>query len=188
MAAKDPHHAQAESLDYAIPLERLERVGRARWIVTTASGQQGGNTDLVTSNQQHAERSHFSVRNRGCPATYVADVDRKILKGRVIRIWFGPNQEIDTTIESRQEGGSDKFAQTSLHSVALYDSSPVFGNDHSYPWMRQQGSRCPGFKALGLDPLPCTSYNLEIAFPCQPQPTRETQRARRRRISSVVGP
>jgi hypothetical protein len=128
------------------------------------------------------------IRNRCCPAAYVADVDRKILKGRVIGIWFGPNEEIDAAIQVGDESGSDKFAQASLYTVALHNSSAVLGNDHPYPQMRQQGSRCPGFKVLGLDPLPCTSNCLEIAFPCQPQPTRETQRARRRRISSVVGP
>jgi hypothetical protein len=71
-------------------------------------------------------------------------------------------------IQIREQSGSNELTQTPLHPVPVDDSPPMLGNHNPDPRMRQQGSRCPGFEVLGLDPLPCTSDNFEIGFPRQP--------------------
>jgi len=168
MAAQDPHGAETESLDCAVSLKRFERIGRTGWIVSTAGWQQRGNTDLVTSNQQHAERSHRSARNPGCPLTNGNHVDRQILESCFVRFWFGTNEEIDPTIQIRQQSRSNEFSQTPFYAVPVDDSAPMLGDDDPHPRMRQQGSRCPGLEVLGLNPLPCASDNFEIGLARQP--------------------
>ncbi|HET7613297.1 MAG TPA: hypothetical protein VFK26_05180 [Gemmatimonadaceae bacterium] len=71
-------------------------------------------------------------------------------------------------IQIREQSGSNELAQPPLHPVSLNDFPSMLGNDNPNPRMRQQGSRCPSFEVLGLDPLPCTSDNFEIGLARQP--------------------
>lgn len=95
-------------------------------------------------------------------------VNCQILKRCVVRIGFGTNEEIDATIQIREQPGSNELAQAPFHPVPVNDAPPVLGDHNPHPWMRQQGSRCPSFEALGLNPLPCTSDNFEIGLARQP--------------------
>lgn len=77
---------------------------------------------------------------------------------------------------------ADKLTQASFDTISLDDLSLMLGDDYAYPRMQQQGSAYPSFEALGLNSLPCTSYNFEIGLARQPRAAREAKRSRRRRI------
>jgi hypothetical protein len=58
VTAQDSPDAEPESLDDPMSLEGFERVGRTRWIVTTAGRKERRYADLVAPDQQHAYGSH----------------------------------------------------------------------------------------------------------------------------------
>ena len=95
-------------------------------------------------------------------------INCQIMKGCVVRFGLGANEQIDTTIQIREQLGPNELAKAPFHPVPVNDSPPVLGDDKAHPRMRQQGSRRQSFEPLGLNPLPCTSDNFEIGLARQP--------------------
>jgi hypothetical protein len=120
------------------------------------------------------------------PLTDGAHIFGELLKAGIVGLRLRTNEKV-STFEMRQELRAHNLAQASFDTISLDDLSLVFRDDHPHPGMQQQGNAYPGFEALGLDSLPCTSYRFEVGLARQPRATRKPKRLRRRRISTVVG-
>jgi hypothetical protein len=115
-----------------------------------------------------------------------AHIFGKLLEGGIVCLGLRTDEKV-RTFQMGQKLRANQLTQASLDPIPLDDLSPVFWDDDSDPWMQQQGSAYPGFEALGLDSLPCTSNSFEVGLARQPRGTRKPKRFRRRRISMVVG-
>jgi hypothetical protein len=115
-----------------------------------------------------------------------AHIFGKLLEGGIVCLGLRTDEKI-STFEVGQKLRAHQLTQPSFDTISLDDLSPVFWDDDSNPWMHEQGSAYPSFKALGLDSLPCTSNSFEVGLARQSRTTRKPKRFRRRRISMVVG-
>ena len=187
MTAEDPARCKPPSLDHPVALEGFERIGRARWIVAAAGRKHWRYPHLIAAYQQHKDFSHALTRdNPRSPIGNHIDFNCKLVKARAISFRFRAQQDINATCR-RQYSHSRQFTQLPLGAVPIDDVMPVFRNHHADPWMKQQGSRCTSFETLGLHPLPCTPYRLQIGLSRQPEAARKAERFTRQRIWSVTG-
>jgi hypothetical protein len=110
----------------------------------------------------------------------------EFIKSGAICLGLGSHKEVYTP-DYRQQPKTYELSQTSFCAVPIDDVSPMFRNNDPHSRMKQQGSRDPSFETLGLHPLPCTSYQLQVGFSRQPPFARKAEALIRRRIWRVAG-
>jgi hypothetical protein len=185
MASKESHSRQPHAFQDAIPLKRLKSVGGARWIVTATCGKKWGNRELITANQVNEHKSHRSARKLHNPAANYCNLVGQLFKAAAVCLRLRSNQKI-YSCDVRQKSGTNNLTKAAFDEIPLDNLPSVLWDNDTHPWMRQQGSGCSSFQTLGLHSLPCTPYRFQIGFARKPGPARETERLRRRRISSAT--
>jgi hypothetical protein len=121
-----------------------------------------------------------------CPAGNGIYLCGELIKSRAVGLRLGSHEKVYPP-NYRQQSKSHKLSQASFGTVPIDDVSPMFRNNHPYPRMKQQGSRDPGLETLGVYPLPCTSYQLEVGLFRQPPVAGKAEALMRRRIWMATG-
>jgi len=144
---------------------------------------------LPADNRESKERKLIAQSvccDSRCPAGNGIHLHGKFIKSGAICLRLGSHKEVYSP-DHRQQPNSHKLSQTPFSAVPIDDVSPMFRNNDPHSWMRQQGSRDPSFETLGLHPLPCASYQLQVGFSRQPPVARKAEALIRRRIWRATG-
>jgi hypothetical protein len=120
-------------------------------------------------------------RNSCSPPGDCVDFHRKLVEARAVCFRFRAKQYINPS-SNGQYSRPRQLTEPALYAIPVYNVSSVFRNNHTNPWMKQQGSGRASFETLGLHPLPCTSYRFQIGLSRQPGAARKAERLTRRRI------
>ena len=189
MASGDSARRQPRAAQCAVPLDRLDRVGRTARIIPARRRKDRRDRDLVSANteDEHAPHDHASFhrrsRRRREPLDDRTDIRRQPGRGRFIR--FTPSPDRDVTRRLPAESGKQfeprKLTQPAFEPVAFDRGVMMSWHDDPDPRMRQRGSEHADVEVRGADSPPLLNHFLNVEATAEPGLARKSEAALRRR-------